>query len=89
MNKKNFIITMLALAFSSFSFAEETTLEKVNTSKNKAVDSVKEGYRNIEDKVCETVNGKSKCIGKKIKHKAETLKDKTETKVQEIKDKID
>lgn len=35
------------------------------------------------------VNGKLECAGKKIKNKAKNLKDKTETKANELKNKID
>lgn len=83
-------ITMVfALIFALKAGAEETTIEKAGTAVNKATDSVKETYRDAKDKGCEMVNGKMKCLGKKVSNKAKTLKDKTETKVEEIKDKVD
>ena len=69
--------------------AEETIPEKVNTATNKTVDNVKEGYRNAKDKTCEMINGKMECVGKKIKNKTRTAVDKTKTKAEELKDKID
>jgi S-methylmethionine-dependent homocysteine/selenocysteine methylase len=73
----------------SFSFAEETTVEKVETSLNKGTDKVKKTYRDAKDKTCEMVNGKMKCVGKKIKNKARNAKDKIETTTEELKNKVD
>lgn len=83
------VVTLSLILFSSFVHAEETTMEKVETSANHAADSVKETYRDAKDKACEMVNGKLECAGKKIKNKAKNLKDKTETKATELKNKID
>lgn len=91
--KKNNLLTiylcaaMLGLGISTH--AEETTLEKIETGSNKAADSAKKTYRKAKDKVCEMVNGKMKCVEKKIKGKVENLKDKVETESKEIKNKID
>ena len=63
--------------------------EKANTVANKTVDVTKEAARNVSDKVCEMIDGKMKCLPKKIKHKAQTMKDKAGTKATEIKNKVD
>lgn len=78
-----------ALAFAIKATAEESVVEKGATTMNKAGDSVKETYRDAKDKGCEMINGKLQCLGKKISNKGKTLKDKTETKAEEIKDKVD
>lgn len=83
------VVTLSLILFSSFVHAEETTMEKVETGANHAADSVKKTYRDAKDKACEMVNGKLECAGKKIKNKAKNLKDKTETKATELKNKID
>ena len=82
------IILAATLNF-TFANAEETTGEKINHSTNQAVDSVKETARDIKDKGCEMVNGKLHCIGKKIKNKAATLKDKAKTEAKHAEDKVD
>ena len=71
------------------SYAEESVAEKVETNKNKTIDTAKSTYRAAEDEVCEIVNGKMKCIGKKIKHSAENTSDKLKTKGTELKNKIE
>ena len=78
---------MLCLGLSTY--AEETIVEKIETGSNKTVDSVKKTYRKAKDKTCEMINGKMKCVEKKIKNKIENLKDKAETESKEIKNKID
>jgi hypothetical protein len=45
-------------------------------------------HRDLEDKACEMVNGKMQCLGKKIKHKVKTFKEKSQTKEKEIENKI-
>ena len=80
------------LVVSGFMFsatAEETTGEKLKHTANKAEDSVKETYRNAADKTCEMINGKMECLGKKVKRKAQTAADKTATKVEQLKNKVD
>lgn len=85
----NSALVILALCFSVTTIANETTLEKAEASKNKVIDNAKGGYRDATDKVCETINGKTECIGKKIKNKANTTVDKTKSKAKELKNKID
>lgn len=80
-----FFTVMISLS----AFAEESTLEKIETGKNKSVDQVKHSYRNVKDKTCEMVNGKMNCAGKKIKHKVKNMTDSTKTKATELKNKVD
>ncbi len=90
MKKNNFLMALLLTTFLGLGInlmAEETTAEKIETSTNKGVDNVKSTYRNAKNEVCEMINGKMKCIGKKIKNKAKDLKDKASTKATEIKNK--
>ena len=82
------IVTVSMFVMGS-AFAAETVGEKVNTATNKTVDTVKENYRDAKDKTCEMINGKMECVTKKIKNKARTASDKTKTKAEEVKDKID
>jgi hypothetical protein len=82
-------LTLLLLAFGSMGFAEETTTEKVEATTNKAMDKVKETYRNSKNEICELINGEMKCAVKKVKNKLRTATDKTKTKTKEIKNKID
>lgn len=89
---KNLFLTLLAgatFAVTTPVFAKETNSEKANTSLNETGDHMKEAGRDVSDKVCETVNGKTNCVAKKMKHKMQTMGDKTKTKAQEVKDKVD
>ncbi|MDZ4661691.1 MAG: hypothetical protein SGJ18_08730 [Pseudomonadota bacterium] len=85
----NAFLFAASLSFGVFALAEESTLEKVETGKNKAVSGVKSTYRNVKDKTCEMINGKLECLGKKIKGKANNLSDDVKTKATEVKNKID
>lgn len=91
MKSKIIMITALAFAvpYSMTAYGEQTTGEKIENTADKATDSVKEGARNVSDKTCEALHGKENCVGGKLKHKAKTLKDKTKTKINEVKDKVD
>ena len=73
----------------SFAHSKETILEKAETVKNKSVDGVKSTYRKMDDKICETVNGKMKCVTKKIKNKVKNSSDEIETSTTETINKID
>lgn len=87
---KNRILTLAILFLTStVTFAEEGVIEKGETSINRGVDKTKSSYRAAKDKACEMVNGKMKCIGKKLKHKAENIQDKVETESNDIKNKVD
>lgn len=69
--------------------AEETTMEKVDTTAQKAGNSVKKVYRSAKDKTCEMIDGKMQCAGKKLKHKVENVTDEAKTKIEETKNKVD
>ena len=73
----------------SYAAAVETVGEKMETSGNKAADSVKKGMHKGEDKACEMVNGKMSCAGKKMKHKMQDAAGSASTKGTEVKNKID
>lgn len=88
--KKLTTFTILCLSlFGAFASAEETTLEKAETAKNKAVDSVKKTARDIKDKTCEMINGKMECVAKQVKHTGQDAMDAAKTKVNEIGNKVD
>lgn len=73
----------------SVSCDELTTGEEVKKIKNETKDKVKEGYRDMEDKFCETINGKVECTVKKVKNEINTLSDKAKTKAKDLKDQVD
>ena len=77
------------VSFSTLVSAEETKMEKLETQKNETVDNVKSTYRDAKDKACEMVDGKTQCLGKKIRNKAKSMSDKTKTEGIELKNKID
>ncbi|MFN8845748.1 MAG: hypothetical protein ACK5V3_03025 [Bdellovibrionales bacterium] len=64
-------------------------MEKAETVKNKTVDGVKSTYRKLDDKICETVNGKMRCVTKKIRNKVKNTSDQIETDTTETINKID
>ena len=86
---KNIILSTVVIAslltFAPALHAEETTMEKAETVKNKTVDKMKKAYRTTKDEVCELVNGKMECVAKKLKHKAQNATDAVKTKANEIK----
>lgn len=82
-------LLMSATLTASYASAVETVGEKMETSGNKAVDSVKSTYRKGKDKTCEMVNGKMSCAGKKMKHKMQNAADSIDTKGTEVKNKMD
>lgn len=87
---KNQILTIALLIFTTaVTLAEESVIEKGETVINRGVDKTKSNYRSAKDKACEMVNGKMKCVGKKLKHKAENIKDKIGTESTDIKNKVD
>jgi len=84
--KTNFLMCLCFVSLFGMSVhAEVTATEKIETSADKAGDSVKKAYRKVKDKTCEMVNGKMECVAKKIKHKAKNAADAIETKATEIK----
>ena len=58
--------------------ADDTLKEKVAEAGNDTKRAVKKGARKVKDETCEMVNGKMKCVGKKIKHSAQNMGDKLE-----------
>jgi hypothetical protein len=84
-----YTVFALTLGFGMSSMAEETVLEKVETSQNRAQDSVKKAYRGSKNKTCEMINGKLECLGKKAANKARDISDKSKTDAVEAKNKID
>lgn len=63
------------------SYADETVKEKAAEVANDSKRAVKKGARIIKDKTCEMVDGKMKCVGKKIKHSVQNAGDKIEDAV--------
>ncbi len=88
-NRLSLCLLAMLISFGINGRAEESVIEKVETSKNKAVDSVKGSYRASKDKACKMIHGKLECLGKKIKNQTKDVIDKSETKSTEIKDKVD
>ncbi len=88
--KKQIVLlaSVLALGLGFSAHAEETVTEKIETSANKAGDSIKKGYRSAKDKTCEMVNGKMECAGKKMKHKGQNMMDKAGTTGTEVKNEL-
>jgi hypothetical protein len=91
MNKNCLKACLLAatLSFAGPLYAEETNAEKVETGVNKAGDAANQARRKMKDEVCEMVDGKMKCVAKKMAHKAKNLGDKMGTKATDIENKAD
>lgn len=90
--KKLILAAAFATALIGFSVnAEESTLEKANTKANKVVDAGKDKYDDAAHAVCKKINGKydPECVAKNAKNRTKTMKSKVETKVEEVKDKVD
>lgn len=90
--KKSLTAFLLASSLVGFSaYAEETALEKANTTANKAGDKVKDAYDNTAHEICKKINGKMDpdCVARNAKNRAKTMKSKVETKAEQVKDKID
>ncbi|MBY0415122.1 MAG: hypothetical protein K2Q18_13205 [Bdellovibrionales bacterium] len=75
--------TLLGMAgFSSALHAEDATVkEKINEATHDTKRATKKTARKVKDEVCEMVNGKMKCVGKKIKHAAQNTGDAIEDAV--------
>ncbi len=86
---QNFVSALLVLSLPMITCANETTAEKAETMKNKAVDKVKETYRDAEDRICEMVNGKVECLPQTAENKGKTVTEKVITKAKDEKNKID
>ena len=61
--------------------ADDTVKEKVQEAGHDTKRAMKKSARKVKDETCEMVNGKMKCIGKKIKHGAQNVGDKVEDAV--------
>lgn len=61
--------------------ADETIKEKVSEAGNDTKRAMKKGARKVKDETCEMIDGKMKCMGKKIKHGAQNVGDKIEDAV--------
>ena len=73
------LTTTLVGAFTfNHAYADETVKEKVSEAGSDTKRAVKKGARKVSDETCEMVNGKMKCVGKKIKHSAQNVGDKVE-----------
>lgn len=59
----------------SFAHAEETVAEKAKETATDVKKSVKKGAHRVQEKGCELVNGKMKCLGDKIKNRGTEVKD--------------
>lgn len=88
MNVATAVMT-LAFSFGLKALTEESGLEKAETTKNKVVDSVKSTYRKVDDKICETVNGKINCVPKKIKNRIKNTSDRVKTNTTDVINKAD
>ncbi len=73
------VLLVTCVVSCSGAFAAETIAENAKTVANRTVDVTKETARNASDKLCEMIDGKMKCLPKKIKHKVQTMKDKAVT----------
>lgn len=61
--------------------ADDTVSEKVEEAAKDTKRATKKAVRKAKDETCEMVNGKMKCIGKKMKHAAQNAGDKVEDAV--------
>lgn len=61
--------------------ADESVKEKVSEAGNDTKRAMKKGARKVKDETCEMIDGKMKCMGKKIKHGAQNVGDKIEDAV--------
>lgn len=69
--------------------AEETNVEKAQTTKNRAIDAAKLKFRQAQEELCELTDGKVACERKRIQNKVKNAAETAETKIIETKNKID
>jgi hypothetical protein len=55
---------------------KETVKEKISEAKNDVKRGSKKGARKLQDKTCEVVDGKTKCVANKAKHSVQNSVDK-------------
>ncbi|AUN99146.1 hypothetical protein DOM21_05250 [Bacteriovorax stolpii] len=60
---------------------DETVKEKAEEMGNDTKRAAKKAVRKAQDETCEMVDGKMKCMGKKMKHAAQNVGDKIEDAV--------
>lgn len=92
MKTENYLVlvfTMVTLSLGFIAVAEESTLEKLETQKNKSMDGARHVYRTVDNRVCEMVNGKEKCVIKKVKNRAKDAADQIKTNTNELMNKVD
>lgn len=77
-------VVALALSFDLKTLVEESPIEKAETSKDKVVDSAKSTYRKVDDKICETVNGKINCVSKRIRNAIKDTSDKIKANATDV-----
>jgi hypothetical protein len=65
------------MAFAVTGFAEEPA-----KTMDKAGHRMEEAANTVEDKTCETVNGKVQCAGKKMKHKIKKASNRVKESVE-------
>jgi hypothetical protein len=87
-NLKTVLFTVLTTALigsytSNTAFADEKgdTKEKTKELVNDGKRAAAKTSRKVKDEVCEMVDGKMKCVGKKIKHAAQNAGDNIEDAV--------
>lgn len=84
------LVLCAALAFCfSTAHAEETIGEKTKATAKDAGAAVTKGAHRVGEEVCEMVNGKMKCVGKKIKNRASEAGTAVKNKAEEVKDSVD
>ena len=75
------LATLGAAALHNAAIGEQTTIEKAEVQARKVIREGKKAGRAIDEKVCDTIRGKTECVGKKIKndlkHAKELSQDKT------------
>lgn len=89
MQMKNVLFTLLTVtliggytADKAFALGkDETVKEKAEEAANDTKRATKKAVRKVKDETCEMVDGKMKCMGKKIKHAAQNAGDKIEDAV--------
>lgn len=75
------VTLMAAHPYSAAFAADDTTKEKVAEAANDTKRAAKKAVRKAKDETCEMVDGKMKCMGKKMKHAAQNAGDKIEDAV--------
>lgn len=81
--KTSVILFSLALSFATNSvMAEEPIGTQINEKVEKGANATKRTARKASDEVCEMINGKTKCVKKKLKHHVQNIEDKAKTEMK-------